>query len=943
MTYSEEAIFDGLEACLDQIFLGQVDSDRLIARLDELLADSLSPSWDRQALCCAFCDKGLARLLNDPMPFRAIMLAELVSRVAQWDGQQWGVLTILMCAYRLIGLHQFAEALSILDRDEDFAGKAGGLEAKLADVLRLRCYARLGMAATADECVAGYESRERPLPYDHATVDLLLAGALAASSLSKHAVAQARALLASKIYDDLKTRAPIREQLASLILAPLSSARIHTVGGLVLRQSGDTLRAIEEFQLGRHQAKTVGDPRGAAICLSEIGISWQRMAEFDRGRRILNQAASEAEELGEQDMAARWRGTFVTDSEGWQLLSGYDGLAAVGARLKDAADRPDSGAEAIAKKIVREAQESDKTLEAAARNTLAYCYSLRGHFHQALAQTVVAIQIADSAGDRWSGMIFRGNRANLAFRANKFDDAERAASEAVELAAIFRSETNASEVRQAAAAALVNASEVLITLWGLEMTSSTGEIRRPLPDKIVDLSQKVRSRNFDHWLTLMNSAMQEPNGTEKDVVRELIEAEVSVETASQSDDSLSTQLQTLDRASKALSDSYVKTMPAPRSPESLGLIDAMNHLGEDDIMLDLNPVQSGLICIVAGPKRQVECFEIPWGRNARAGWLDRWRQISCGSVSRGRRTRLRMPVESPSGGPIQQLIDAALVDLDLNFVHPLYKGIGRDAGRIICSIHAELFGIPLWSLARANTNLVLSIVPSVASISLLGRRPLSRGDRCVKIGDATNSLEMVPTELKALTGFELLEPDRSSLSRELSGASRIHFAGHGEFIEENPYLSGVIVRGDACSPYAVSDISQGCVRLTLQGLIHDWDVTNCDLAVLSACSTGVPRVHPASEFTSISSALLVAGARNVIAASWPADDVATMLLMRRFYELLGCDRSPARALAKARQSLATMSREMAIAIVGDEESIPGGEMPFASALFTDTFSHFGIA
>jgi len=201
---------------------------------------------------------------------------------------------------------------------------------------------------------------------------------------------------------------------------------------------------------------------------------------------------------------------------------------------------------------------------------------------------------------------------------------------------------------------------------------------------------------------------------------------------------------------------------------------------------------------------------------------------------------------------------------------------------------------------------------------------------------------MVPMELESLKDFDLLEPDRSVLSRGLSEARRIHFAGHGDFIEENPYLSGVVVRGDVCFPFTVSDISDGCVRLTLQGLIHDWDVTNCDLAVLSACSTGVPRIHPANEFTGVSSALLIAGARNVIAASWPADDIATMLLMRKFYELLECDPRPAHALAKARQFLKKMSREVAVAIVGDEEDIPHGEQPFSSALFTDTFLHFGI-
>jgi tetratricopeptide (TPR) repeat protein len=945
MPHSENTIWEGLEACLEDILHGQIDPNGVGKHLDDLLSNA-DPLSDLHPYLLSFCEKVLALVLKDQMPYRANMLAELAARVARWSGAEWGISVVIACAYRLLGLEQFEAALSVLGGDDEFAPYATSLPARLVDVLRLRCLDSLGRTSAADACVARYESSEQALPNDQASLDLLLQGALAASAISKHDVALQRSSRARDIYDHVRTQPASRDFWASRILAPLSAARIHTVRGVVLRQSGDTIHAIEEFQIGREQAKAAGDARRAAIFLSEIGISWERMAETDRGRRILLQAATEAEDLGEVEMAARWRNTLVVDSKGLQLLDGYNGLAVAGARLRDAGNRPDAEAEAITKRIIGEAHDRDKTLEAAARNLLAYCYSLRGHFHQALAQVTVAIQVADSGGDRWSGMIFRGNRANLAIRANHFAEAEQAALEAVERAATFRTETSTSEVRQAAAAAVVNASEVLLMVWGLEMVSSTGDIRSPRPDKIVELSQKIRSRNFDHWLALMNWASRDMKGRLGVIARNLIEAEISVEAAAQGQGSLSTQLQILDRASKTLSDSHLVRAQAPLPDEMPGLEDAIGVLEGDDVVLDLNPVQSGLICIVAGPRRRTECFEIPWGRDARADWINRWRLVSCGPADRSRRTRRQQPVEESADFMAdkdrQLLAERLLKDLEDHFVQPIYEQIAADIKRIVCSIHSELSGIPIWSLGRDRDDLILSVVPSITSISLLARRPPSRGTRFIKIGDATETLAMVPMELDALKGFDLIEPDRSVLSGGLSEARRIHFAGHGDFIEENPYLSGVVVRGEACDPYAVPDFSRGCIRLTLQGLIHDWDVTSCDLAVLSACSTGVPRVHPASEFTSVSAALLVAGARNVIAASWPADDVATMLLMRRFYELLECDPRPAHALAKARQSLKKMRREVAAAIVGDEEAIPHGETPFSSALFTDTFLHFGI-
>ena len=166
------------------------------------------------------------------------------------------------------------------------------------------------------------------------------------------------------------------------------------------------------------RGKEEGDARGAAICLSEMGITWERAGEGERGARLLNEAAEEAEACGEMQMAARWHNMAVIDPEGRRMLHGFDGLAFIAACLRAATGQPDEEIITIAKNIISEARGKNRRLESMARNALAGLYALRGQFHQALTQLKVAIQIVDSTRDQWSRMMFRANLANISFRAN---------------------------------------------------------------------------------------------------------------------------------------------------------------------------------------------------------------------------------------------------------------------------------------------------------------------------------------------------------------------------------------------------------------------------------------------------------------------------------------------------------------------------------------------
>ena len=76
------------------------------------------------------------------------------------------------------------------------------------------------------------------------------------------------------------------------------------------------------------------------------------------------------------------------------------------------------------------------------------------------------------------------------------------------------------------------------------------------------------------------------------------------------------------------------------------------------------------------------------------------------------------------------------------------------------------------------------------------------------------------------------------------------------------------------------------------------------LAVLSACESGIVGTELPNEIVALPAAFLQAGFAGVVASLWAADDLATAMLMTRFYELWrGGGNPPAVALQKAQKWL----------------------------------------
>jgi tetratricopeptide (TPR) repeat protein len=121
--------------------------------------------------------------------------------------------------------------------------------------------------------------------------------------------------------------------------------------------------------------------------------------------------------------------------------------------------------------------------------------------------------------------------------------------------------------------------------------------------------------------------------------------------------------------------------------------------------------------------------------------------------------------------------------------------------------------------------------------------------------------------------------------------------------------------------------------------MEELDLSGVELAVLSACDTGLGQSAGGEGLLGLQRALQVAGARTVVASLWQVDDAATQRLMSRFYEDLwrgGPDGRPLGKLAALREAQRWLRSQAAAggdgrglegAAVSRDAAANGGQLP----------------
>lgn len=129
-------------------------------------------------------------------------------------------------------------------------------------------------------------------------------------------------------------------------------------------------------------------------------------------------------------------------------------------------------------------------------------------------------------------------------------------------------------------------------------------------------------------------------------------------------------------------------------------------------------------------------------------------------------------------------------------------------------------------------------------------------------------------------------------SSQLNQYQILHFATHGLLNSQTPELSGLVLS-------LVDETGKA-----LNGFLRLYDVFNlklgANLAVLSACETGLGEDVKGEGLVGLTRGFMYAGIPQVVVSLWKVDDQATALLMVKFYQrMLKQGLSPAAALREA--------------------------------------------
>jgi tetratricopeptide (TPR) repeat protein len=135
-------------------------------------------------------------------------------------------------------------------------------------------------------------------------------------------------------------------------------------------------------------------------------------------------------------------------------------------------------------------------------------------------------------------------------------------------------------------------------------------------------------------------------------------------------------------------------------------------------------------------------------------------------------------------------------------------------------------------------------------------------------------------------------------SGELADYRFLHFATHGT-VDPDVAMSSALILGPEAYDLANPSVVPSDGRITAEQILNTWNL-DAEMVVFSACQTGLGKKVRGEGYLGFAQALFIKGARSLVLSQWSVSDVATALLMERFYQnLLGKRRGLAQPMSKA--------------------------------------------
>src|SRR5262249_43178260 len=133
--------------------------------------------------------------------------------------------------------------------------------------------------------------------------------------------------------------------------------------------------------------------------------------------------------------------------------------------------------------------------------------------------------------------------------------------------------------------------------------------------------------------------------------------------------------------------------------------------------------------------------------------------------------------------------------------------------------------------------------------------------------------------VKQTTLLEDLDASEQNVRANLGGRKFLHLAAHGLVDQQYQNLFGAIALTAPADFQHATTANDGFLSLFE---IHALPLSQCELAVLSACQTNVGPRQPLEAGSTMARAFLAAGARRVVSSQWDVDDQSTAELVSAF-------------------------------------------------------------